>query len=500
MVRRLLIAVATVGLTPPAAAQALTLEPLGTYSNPAHVAFEPRNLERAYVVELGGVIRVTEAGTTSTFLDLNANPPGLVLTGGERGLFSMAFAPDYESSGRFYVFYSGTAAAGGGPGDLHIDEFTAGADPAATLASRRPVLAIGHSAFDNHNGGQLQFGPDGFLYAATGDGGGGGDPLESAQDTGSLLGKILRLDPRPDGAAPYTVPGDNPFVGGPGADEVWSFGLRNPWRFSFDRATGDLLIGDVGQAAWEEVNYDPYPRPGRGVNFGWDCREGPAPYEPEGCVGLPTDPIFAYANPTPGAAAITGGYVVRDPSLGDLYGRYLYADVYQGVLRSLVPGVPLAGGDRSEGIAVDEPISFGQDACGRVYVTSLGGDQVFRLVGDVPLDCAQQPPPCCAPLAGGGTPLALPGRDVDPPETRITRGPRGKVGSPRVAFRFAADERGAGFHCRLDSAAFKPCSSPKRYAGLDQGRHRFRVRAVDPAGNLDPTPTRRRFEVRRRRP
>ncbi len=498
MAGRLLIAIVAASLAVPASAGALALEPVGTYSNPAYVAFEPGNLERVYVVELGGTVRVTEGGSTSTFLDLNADAD-LVLPGGERGLFSIAFAPDYESSGHLYAFYAGTVAAGGDAGDLHIDEFRAGPDPATTLASRRPVLTIGHAVHDNHNGGQLQFGPDGYLYAGPGDGGGGGDPFEAAQDRSTLLGKILRIDPRRDGAAAYSVPADNPFVRGTGADEVWSYGLRNPWRFSFDRATGGLLIGDVGQAAWEEIDYDPYPRRGRAVNFGWDCREGPEAYEPAGCVGPFADPIFAYRNPTAGPAAVTGGYVVRDPSLGDLYGRYLYADVYDGELRSLVPGLPLATGDRSEAIDVDQPIGFGQDPCGRLYVASLGSDQVFRLVGDAPLDCSQQPPPCCAQGPGGGTPIPLAGRDLDPPETTITRRPRGWVSRRRVGFRFAADEAGAGFQCRLNAREFRACSSPKRYAGLAPGRHRFRVRAVDIGGNVDPTPETRRFGVRRQR-
>ena len=494
MVRRLLIAVATVGLAAPASAAALTLEPVGTYSNPTHVAFEPANLDRVYVVERAGEILVTEGGATSTVLDLEA--PGLVSGGGERGLFSMAFAPDYESSGHFYVYYTGTAAAGGAVGDLHIDEFTAAASPAATFASRRRVLAIEHSLNENHNGGQLQFGPDGYLYAGPGDGGGAGDPLEAAQDTNRLLGKILRIDPRQHGADPYAVPPDNPFVPGPGADEVWSYGLRNPWRFSFDRATGALLIGDVGQGRWEEVDYDPSPRSGWRVNFGWDCREGPEAFEPAGCAGPFTDPIFAYPNPPSGPAAITGGYVVRDPSLGDLYGRYLYADVYEGQLRSLVPGLPQATGERLEGVAVDEPISFGQDACGRLYVASLGSGQVFRLVGDAPLDCSQQPAPCCGPRPGGGEPFPITEPDLDPPETTITRGPRRRIDRRRAGFRFSADEAGASFECRLDSRRFRPCASPRRYVGLDAGRHRFRVRAVDLANNPDPTPAKRRFEVR----
>jgi hypothetical protein len=249
------------------------------------------------------------------------------------------------------------------------------------------VLTIEHSSFSNHNGGQLQFGPGGFLYISTGDGGGAGDPEENAQDTGSLLGKILRIDPGQAGQAPYSIPSSNPFAGGGGAPEVWSFGLRNPFRFSFDRLTGDLLIGDVGQGSWEEVDFDPAPRSGAGVNWGWDCREGAHAFEPTGCPssGL-TDPIFEYPNPMPGPAAITGGYVVRDTGLPELNGRYLYADYYAGEIRSLVPGFP-ASGERSEGVTVPGLSSFGEDACGGLYAASQEDGAVYRLRGSGVTEC-----------------------------------------------------------------------------------------------------------------
>jgi glucose/arabinose dehydrogenase len=376
-------------------AVAATLEPVGTYSSPVFVTSDPSDPHRIFVVEQGGTIKLTQGGTTSTFLDASA----IVSTGGEQGLLSMAFAPDYTTSGHFYVYFTNLN------GDIEIDEFTAASIP-VDLGSRRPVITIPHPGQSNHNGGQLQFGPDRYLYLATGDGGGGGDPDTNAQDLGSLLGKVLRIDPAQDGTSPYTVPADNPFVGVTGArPEIWSYGLRNPFRFSFDRLTGALLIGDVGQGAREEVDYEPAGAGGgRADNFGWSCREGLIAYTdatPDpACAGASgfTEPIHDYDH-TGGNCSITGGYVVRDQSLGDLYGRYLYADFCVGQLRSHVPALPAASGDRAEGISVANPSSFGEDSCGRVYVASLGGE-VHRLVGDAPTDCSPPPPPPPPPADG----------------------------------------------------------------------------------------------------
>jgi Glucose / Sorbosone dehydrogenase len=261
------------------------------------------------------------------------------------------------------------------------------------------VLTIEHSAHANHNGGQLQFGPDGYLYASTGDGGGAGDPDGNAQNTASLLGKILRIDPEGTSPGDYTIPAGNPFVGTGGADEIWSYGLRNPWRFSFDRVTGAMTIGDVGQGAWEEIDYDPGPGPGRGDNFGWDCREGMHDFSSDPpCDDPPafTEPVFEYANVDGSTCAITGGYVVRDQALAGLYGRYLYADFCAGELRSLNPGIPMASDDRSVGLSVPDVSSFGEDADCRIYVASLNGP-VYRLTEPAaggPVGCPQpQPPP-----------------------------------------------------------------------------------------------------------
>jgi hypothetical protein len=379
-----------------APAAATTLEQVGPvdgYSSPVFVTSDPGDPDRIFVVERGGTIQLTEDGSTVPFLDLD----DIVQSDhGEEGLLSMAFAPDYATTGHLYVYFTNN------DGDIEVDEFTADSIP-VDIDTRREVITIPHPDRGNHNGGQLQFGPDGYLYLAPGDGGGGGDPDTNAQDLGSLLGKMLRIDPAESGTSPYTVPADNPFVGQAGVrPEIWSYGLRNPFRFSFDRLTEALLIGDVGQGEREEVDYEPeIAGGGRADNFGWSCREGLIAYSDmtpdpacSGATGF-TNPIHDYEHGEENCS-ITGGYVARDASLGDLYGRYLYADFCAGELRSLIPGLPRASCDRSMGLSIENPSSFGEDSSGRVYVVSLTGP-VYRLVGDTQIDCPRTPD---APGAG----------------------------------------------------------------------------------------------------
>jgi glucose/arabinose dehydrogenase len=388
---RLLVlsAVAAATLAVPGSAPAASLERIGIFNQPVYVTSLP-DPNRLLVVEQGGTIQLWQGGAASTFLDIRDR----VLAGGERGLLSVAVAPNYPDTRHIYVFYTRLP-----DGALQLDEFTV-SHGTVPLDTRRPVLTIPHPTFGNHNGGQLQFGPDGYLYASTGDGGGAGDPFGNAQNPASLLGKILRIDPRPRGSAPYTVPARNPF-----GTPVWALGLRNPWRFSFDAATGDLLIGDVGQGTREEVDLAlSSSGAGRGLNFGWNCREGSISYPsaPTGCAsaGPFTSPVFDYPTHVGGTCAITGGYVVRDQSVPDLYGRYLYSDACAGQLRSLVPAFPTASGDRAEALRVDDPSSFGQDTCRRIYVTSLSGP-VARLVGSAPPDCSAVLPPGTNRRCGG---------------------------------------------------------------------------------------------------
>jgi hypothetical protein len=389
-----------------AGASAATLQPVGNFDQPISIASAPDDPDRLLVAERPGVVMQAEATGFGVFADLRSL---VACCDGERGLLSIAPAPDFASSGRLYVAYTGKAAAGGETGDIHVDAFRRGPSPAQPI--REPILRIGHSAHENHHGGQLQFGPDGYLYASTGDGGGQGDPLGSGQSLETLLGKVLRIDPRPGEEPPYVVPASNPFAGEPGLDEIWSYGFRNPWRFSFDWASGDMVIGDVGQGAREEVDLAPSPAQGvvggAGTNYGWNCREGLIAYSkaPSECASLSgfVDPVFDYphADPEDGSAhgcAIIGGYVVRDPSLGGLYGRYVYADYCAGDVRSLVlppGGAGAATDDRSEGISVSSPIAFGQDSCGRIYLGVEGGE-LYRLVGPTPADCPR-------PVAAIGT-------------------------------------------------------------------------------------------------
>lgn len=364
-------------------AGAVSLDQVGSYDDPVFVTSDPAGSSRLFVVERSGRIQLTTRAGTSPFLDISSRVESDFV---EQGLLSMAFAPDYATSHRFYVYYTGRDQ-----GAIHVDEFQASGD-SADPGTRREVITIPHSNAPNHNGGQLQFGPDGYLYIGTGDGGGSNDNTgdgNNSQNLAGRLGKLLRIDPRQSGSAPYTVPADNPFVGAAGvAPEIWSYGLRNPYRFSFDRETGDLTIGDVGQNAYEEVDFAAAPDGGRGANFGWRCREGLHP-NPSGAIAcnLPdaVDPVLEYIHSV-GGCAITGGYVVRDAGLDELRGRYVYADYCVGQLRSTVLASPSAADDRPVGLSVTNPSGFGEDACGRVYVASLGG-AVSRLVDGTPTDC-----------------------------------------------------------------------------------------------------------------
>ena len=373
---------------------AFSLRPIGDFDQPVYVTSSPGNPNRLLIVEREGRIIESSPAGTQQLADLTELVSCCKV---ERGMLSIAPAPDFESSGRIYATYTGTPQAGGAEGDVHLDSFRP--DPSGGALIREPILTIDHSEEPNHNGGQLQFGPDGHLYVSLGDGGGGGDPFENGQNKETLLGKILRIDPRPGQDPPYAIPPDNPFVGGAGRDEIWAYGLRNPWRFSFDRLTGDMVIGDVGQGSREEVDYAPSPGggvvSGGGANYGWNCREGLIAFSDPAtaCAGASgfTDPVFDYVHqdPVDGAAygcSIIGGYVVRDGSLGDLYGRYIYADFCIGQIRSLLlPATAsgMASGDRSEAVAVPMPTSFGEDSGGRLYVASEEGP-VYRLEGPTP--------------------------------------------------------------------------------------------------------------------
>ena len=375
-------------LAQPVAAQPFTqiVEITSGLASPIGIIHAGDGRNRLFVVEQRGVIRVWDGILRATpFLDLTA----LTCTGmcgEERGLLGLAFHPNYETNGFFYVFYTSAA-----DGALVIARYSVSADiNVANPGSALVLLRIPHPVA-NHNGGHLVFGPDLYLYAGTGDGGGGGDPDENGQDIDTLLGKILRIDVNGDGfpADPsrnYAIPPTNPYAGATaGADEVWHHGLRNPWHFSFDRATGEMLIGDVGQNLWEEI--DLAPAGTAGINFGWDCREGAHPYSdnngdenddcPAGNAGL-TDPILEYPHNDVNTGAfigcsVTGGSVLRNLPRHAFHGNYFYGDFCTG---RIWRGVRGGGGAWTALQLFDTSFSvsgFGEGESGRLYFTHRGG-------------------------------------------------------------------------------------------------------------------------------
>jgi Glucose / Sorbosone dehydrogenase/Calx-beta domain len=382
----------------PAAASAapLQLERVGTFSAPVFVTAPRTDSSRLFVVEQQGRIQIVVGGVKRQFLDLTNV---VSASAGERGLGSMAFAPDYETSGRFYVQYTAQDPVGA----VTIAEYRRSAtDPdAADPGSGRVVLSIPHDQDPDHDGGQLQFGPDGALYSSVGDGGGaGGDPAGNGQNLTSstppvvnganhhpLLGKILRIDPR--SGSPYTVPAGNPFPAP--AREVYAYGLRNPWRFSFDRLTGDLVVTDVGQDEYEEVNFAAAPGRGLGANYGWNPYEGLHTY-PGGALVTPpfpagfTFPVLEKSHAGDGFCSIIGGYVVRDPGLPELAGQYVYGDFCNSALRAVSLTASGPSNDHAIGLTATRITSFGEDACARVYVTSIGG-AVDRITNGTPSSC-----------------------------------------------------------------------------------------------------------------
>jgi glucose/arabinose dehydrogenase len=393
------IGVCLVGLLSlaPGAGAAVSLQPIGTFDQPIFVT-APAGDPRLFVVERSGYIQVLHDGTVTPFLDIHQR----VSTAVERGLLSMAFDPNYASNGLFYVFYTGDGPnAGGAAGDIHIDEFHVSSNPnVADPASRRTVWTFSHSA-GNHNGGQLQFGPDGDLYISVGDNANG----SNAQALANPYGKILRIDPHGAGQNVHGVPSDNPFVAVGGAvPEIWGLGLRNPFRFSFDHATGDLIIGDVGEGSREEVDFSPASSGGgRGANYGWPCREGFFG-GPGSCSGSFVDPVFDYPHTDPGGdvahgCAIIGGYVYRGSQAPEIAGRYLYSDLCTAQLRSIQLGLPVASGDRAESApgALSSARSFGEDSTCGLY--AMSDDTVFRIVGS-----ASAAAPACTGLGGAASP------------------------------------------------------------------------------------------------
>lgn len=344
---------------------------VGGLDFPTYLTSPPGDTTRLFVTEKDGQVRIIQGGTLlpNPFLDLRQE----VSTGGERGLLSLAFHPGYAQNGRFFVYLTNPEGA------VEVREYRASpSDPQqAEPASGRLLIRI-PQPYSNHNGGQALFGPDGKLYLGIGDGGSGGDPHNHGQNRSTLLGSILRLDV--DGGSPYAIPGDNPFVNTQGAQgEVWAYGLRNPWRFAFDRATGDLYVADVGQNRLEEVNVLPFARAG-GANYGWRIMEGSSCFRESTCdrSGLVL-PALEYEHPD--GCSVTGGYVYRGQRMPWLQGTYFYSDYCGGWIRSFRQDRGQATERRDWtarlGGKLGDVTSFGEDAAGELYVLSRGGE-VFR--------------------------------------------------------------------------------------------------------------------------
>jgi glucose/arabinose dehydrogenase len=353
----LLLALAAAScLAPPAEAKrGVKLKRIGRFHSPTYVASAP-GIAGVFIVERGGRIRLVQGRKRHTFTSI----AGSVSTGGERGLLSVAFAPDYAASRLLYVYFTN------GSGDLEIAELRADPDGLhANPGTLRPIVIVPHPNHSNHNGGQLQFGPDGFLYAGTGDGGGAGDQPDNAQNPNSRLGKLLRITPST------------------GAVQIYSIGLRNPYRFSFDLFTDPaqprIAIGDVGQDRFDEIDYLPLAAAG-GANFGWNDFEGFAPFS-GAHPPTPSQTVkpIKVRSITGSGCALIGGYVVRDPRLRSLLHRYVYGDFCTGKVRSLIPGLGRARKDRATGVRVRGLSSFGETADGALYAASLNGP-VFRFV------------------------------------------------------------------------------------------------------------------------
>ncbi|MFI6691797.1 PQQ-dependent sugar dehydrogenase [Streptomyces sp. NPDC050433] len=340
----------------PAAPQqaAVALTEVATAQNPIAGAAGPDGT--VWIAERAGTVRVlTDQGLGAPVLDISDE----TTTTGERGLLGVAF--DNELA-HFYISYTDLE------GTSTIDEFAV-RDGAIQPDTRRTVLTQ-TQPYENHNGGDIKFGPDGYLYIALGDGGAGGDPHGNGQKLDTLLGKILRIDPA--GAEPYAIPSDNPFVNDPSAkDEIWSYGLRNPWRFSFDSGTGDMLVGDVGQSEWEEIDWAPANSKG-GENYGWASMEGNHPFRGGTEPANHVPPVHEYDRNGLGCS-VTGGYVYRGDAVPDLKGQYVYSDYCDGTLRTLKIENGAVTGQGDLGVNGGEVISFVEGGDGELYVLGLGG-------------------------------------------------------------------------------------------------------------------------------
>ncbi|MBI1191969.1 MAG: cadherin [Bacteroidetes bacterium] len=358
----------------PLAAPNITLEVFGSgYNSPVDIVHAGD--ERLFIVEQDGTIRIidtTGVPVSVPFLDINARVGS---SGSEQGLLGLAFPPDYATDGRFYVNYTGN------DGDTRISRFSVTADRNVADPSSEQVLLLIDQPFTNHNGGCVRFGPDSLLYIGLGDGGSGGDPGDRSQTPTTLLGKMLRIDVRT--TVGYTIPADNPFATNPDTlPEIWHMGLRNPWRYHFDRLTGDLWIADVGQNVWEEINVQPASSQG-GENWGWRCYEGNAPFNTSGCspAGAYNAPVFVYDHAS-GGFSVTGGTVYRGKAQRNLQGHYVLADYVTGRWWTLQRDVcrPDTLIVHPLGVVQSLISTFGESANGELFCANLASGQIYRVV------------------------------------------------------------------------------------------------------------------------
>ena len=350
------------------------------FNDPVSIANAGDN--RLFIVEQAGRIKIIDQGIVQTTPFLNIT--SIVNDSqSEQGLLGLAFHPNYASNGYFYVYYTSNVSTGSTGKQTTISRFNVSSTNAniADPNSEVVILTI-DQPYWNHNGGCIAFGPDNYLYIGMGDGGSGGDPDNYAQNTQSLLGKMLRIDI--DNGNPYSIPSDNPFLGSINTlEEIWSIGLRNPWRFSFDSQTGDMWIGDVGQNAWEEISYEEAGS-GGGRNYGWRCYEGFAPYNPNGCNGNYTDPVHVYVNDGFGGSSgcsVTGGYVYRGNQYPNLVGHYIFADYCSGKFYTIYDNMGGAGWTTTTQPNTNYYVSaFGEDVNGELYFSDLGSGRIYSII------------------------------------------------------------------------------------------------------------------------
>ena len=353
--------------------QTIALQSFGTgFSSPVEIVNAGDS--RLFVVEQGGNIKILNSnGTVNATPFLNVST--LISTGGERGLLGLAFHPNYASNGFFFINYTNTA------GNTVIAKYTVnltGANPTPNVANTTgTILMTITQPYSNHNGGSLKFGPDGFLYIGMGDGGSGGDPQNYAQNINSNLGKMLRINVNSTVSPFYTSPATNPYVGVAGNDEIWSIGLRNPWKFSFNRLNGDLWIADVGQNAYEEVNKVPSPLPNT-VNFGWRCYEGNTAYNTSGCVAQSAtyNAIAAPSHATDGNCSITGGYVYTGSTYPNLQGKYLFTDYCNARIGIINSAGALT---YSQDFPGNSFVTFGENNVGELFIGDIGSGTIYRI-------------------------------------------------------------------------------------------------------------------------